>query len=82
MSINNEFSMKNNLKSIRERLGVSQAKMAALLGMSQGNISHCEQQIQEVSPDMARKIVSISRDLGVEVSFDDIYDVSEQAKAA
>lgn len=74
--------MKNNLKSIRERLGVSQAKMAALLGMSQGNISHCEQQIQEVSPDMARKIVSISRDLGVEVSFDDIYDVSEQAKAA
>lgn len=74
--------MKNNLKSIRERLGVSQAKMAALLGMSQGNISHCEKQIQEVSPDMARKIVSVSRDLGVEVSFDDIYDVSEQAKAA
>lgn len=68
--------MKNNLKAIRDRLGVSQAKMASLLGMSQGNISHCEQQIQDVSPEMARKIVCVSRELGVDVSFDDIYDVA------
>lgn len=67
--------MTNNLKSIRERLGISQAKLAALIGVSQGNISHCEQQLQEVSPEMARKIVSAAKDLGQEVTFDDIYSV-------
>lgn len=63
-------------------MGVSQAKLAALIGVSQGNISHCEQQAQEVSPDMARKIVAAARDLGVDVSFDDIYQVQEQKQAA
>ena len=78
--------MTNNLKLIRERLGLSQAKLAALIGVSQGNISHCEQQVQEVSPEMARKIVAAARDLGQEVTFDDIYSVAtnpdNQQKAA
>lgn len=76
--------MKNNLKAIRERLGISQAKMAALLDVTQGNISHCENQTQEVSPGMARKIVAVCRELGTDVSFDDIYGANElsQSKAA
>lgn len=74
--------MKNNLKSIRELLGLSQAALAAEIGVSQGNISHCEKQAQEVSPDMARKVVALARDRGLDVSFDDIYDVSETQKAA
>lgn len=65
--------MKNNLKSIRERLGLSQAALASELGVSQGNISQCEKQVQEVSPDLARKIVAVGSRLGVEVTFDDIY---------
>jgi putative transcriptional regulator len=74
--------MKNNLKSIRELLGLSQAALAAEIGVSQGNISHCEKQAQEVSPEMARKVVALARDRGIDVSFDDIYDVSETQKAA
>lgn len=74
--------MKNNLKAIRERLGLSQAGLAESLGVSQGNISHCELQNQEVSPDMARKVVALARERGLDVSFDDIYDVGFQPKAA
>ncbi len=76
--------MKNNLKQIRDRLGVSQARMAELLGVSQGNISHCEKQTQEVSPELARKIVGVCNALGHNVTFDDIYAVplDTQAKAA
>jgi putative transcriptional regulator len=74
--------MKNNLKLIRERLCLSQAALAAEIGVSQGNISHCEKQTQEVSPDMARKVVALARERGFDVTFDDIYDVSEDQNAA
>lgn len=74
--------MKNNLKLIRERLGLSQAALAEKIGVSQGNISHCEKQAQEVSPEMARRIVALAAERGVDVSFDDIYDVGETKAAA
>lgn len=65
--------MKNNLKSIREQLGMSQAEFGELIGVSQGNVSHCEQQRQEVSPEIARRVIAAARSKGLDVSFDDIY---------
>ena len=74
--------MKNNLKSIREQLGLSQAEFGELLGVSQGNVSHCEQQKQEVSPDMARRVIAAAKEKGVEVTFDDIYRIPAGDKEA
>lgn len=74
--------MKNNLKSIREQLVLSQAEFGELLGVSQGNVSHCEQQKQEVSPDMARRVIAAAKEKGVEVTFDDIYRIPAGDKEA
>lgn len=74
--------MKNNLKLIREQLGLTQSDFAELIGVSQGNVSHCELQRQEVSPDMARRVISAAKDRGVSVSFNDIYMVEPDQRAA
>lgn len=74
--------MKNNLKLIRERLGLTQPELADLLGVSQGNVSHCETQKQEVSPEMARRLIQVAKDRNADVTFDDIYsidDIDQQA---
>ena len=63
----------NNIKEVRERLGMSQASFAEAIGVSQGNISHYECQRQDVSPDVARRIIAAARKHGVSVSFDNIY---------
>ena len=63
----------NNIKQVRERLGLSQASFAEAIGVSQGNISHYECQRQDVSPDVARRIIAAAQERGVSVSFDDIY---------
>ena len=63
----------NNLKSIREQLGVSQAAIADALGLSQGNISHCECGRQELMPDVARRLIEYAQKNGIEITFDDIY---------
>jgi len=63
----------NNLKLIREQLGLSQAEFAAAIGVSQGNISHYDCQRQEVPPDVARRVICVAQERGIEVSFDDIY---------
>jgi transcriptional regulator with XRE-family HTH domain len=63
----------NNIKQVRERLGLSQAAFAEAIGVSQGNISHYECQRQDVSPDVARRVIAAAQERGVQVSFDDIY---------
>ena len=63
----------NNILSIRQRLGLSQAEFGAAIKVSQGNVSHYEQQRQEVPPDVARRVITAARKRGLSVSFDDIY---------
>jgi putative transcriptional regulator len=65
--------MRNNLRSIRERLGISQRALGELCGVTQGNISACELDRQEVSPELARSLIVASCSLGHEIGFDDIY---------
>lgn len=74
--------MKNNLREIRKRFGVSQERFAEMLEVTQGNISNCERQEQEVTPDMARRVIAAGKEKGIEVTFDDIYDVQGQQQAA
>ena len=63
----------NNVQTIRKRLGLSQAALAAAVGVTQGNISHIEQGRQEVTPSVARRIIAVAADRGVPLGFDDIY---------
>ena len=63
----------NNIKAIRQRLGMTQADFAEAVGVTQGNIGHYECQRQEVSPGVARRLIEFAATSGVTVSFNDIY---------
>ena len=65
--------MRNNIKSIRERLSLSQAAFAVAIGVTQGNVSHYEMQRQEVPPEIARRVIAYAASAGLTLSFDDIY---------
>lgn len=62
----------NNLRSIRERLGVTQQVLADGIGCTQGNIGHYERG-QTIPPDSARRLIAFAREHNVELSFDDVY---------
>ena len=62
----------NTIKSIRERLGVTQAARAEGIGCTQGNVGHYERG-QTVPPEMARRLIDFARAHGHAISFDDVY---------
>ena len=68
----------NNIKNIRQRLGLSQSELAEAVSVSQGNISHYEKQRQEVSLAVARRLILFAKERGIYLSFNDIY-ATEQA---
>lgn len=71
----------NNIKRVREQIGLSQAAFAAAIGVSQGNVSHYERQRQDVPPEVARRVIAAAHERGVHVTFDDIYAVNAQQRA-
>jgi len=76
----------NNIKQIRERLGLSQIAFADAIGVSQASVSNYERGTQQVSPDVARRVISVAQERGVALTFDDVYaaesSISEERKAA
>lgn len=71
----------NTIKSIRERLGVTQAALAEGIGCTQGNVGHYERG-QTVPPDMARRLIAFAGARGHRVSYDDIYGDPQAALSA
>jgi hypothetical protein len=69
--------MKNNLKSIRKQMRINQKELAVLLGCSAGNVSHYENQTQNIPSYMAEKIIKVAKARNVDITMDDIYDVSK-----
>lgn len=67
----------NQIKAIRERLSLTQKQMADLLGMSQGNVNHYEVRGQLVKPEVARRLIEISAERGLAISFDHVYGAAE-----
>ncbi|HGG6232246.1 TPA: helix-turn-helix domain-containing protein, partial [Salmonella enterica subsp. enterica serovar Enteritidis] len=61
------------IKKIRKSLGLSQADLAAELCVSQGLISNYERQINNVSPEVANKLISVALERGLTINFNDIY---------
>lgn len=72
----------NAFRRIRTRLNLSQAELGRRLGMSQGNISNYEKEEnpQTVLPEVAKALIALAKDLGHDITFNDIYaaDDSQQ----
>jgi putative transcriptional regulator len=62
----------NQIKLLRERLGVTQEAMAAAIGVSQANVSFYEKG-QQMPPQVARLLIEYARRLGHFITFDDVY---------
>ena len=63
------------IKAVRERLGLSQAALAAGIGCTQGNIWHYEQG-QTIPPDAVRALIAFAKTKGLALTFDNIYGSS------
>ena len=66
----------STIKSIRDRLGLTQQALADGIGCSQGNVGHYEKG-QTVPPDMARRLISFAASRGHQVTYDEIYGMPE-----
>lgn len=62
----------NNIKAIRDRLGLTQAALAEGMGCTQGNVGHYEKG-QTVPPDAARRLIAFAKTKELDLTFDDIY---------
>lgn len=62
----------NNIKTIRTRLGLTQAELAQGMGCTQGNVGHYERG-QTVPPDAAKRLIEYAGSLGHPITFNDIY---------
>ncbi len=62
----------NHLKTIRQRLGLTQQAIATELGCTQGNIGHYERG-QTLPPDVARKLIHAANERGLLIGFDHVY---------
>ena len=63
----------NAIKSIRTRMGLTQAALAEAIGCTQGNVGQYENRGQTMPPDMARKLIQFADSKGLALTFDDIY---------
>lgn len=68
----------SSFKFIRERLGVTQAALAAGIGCSQGNVGHYERG-QTVMPETAKRLIAFAAALGVKVTYEEIYGSPDAA---
>lgn len=75
-----EQQQQSRIKAIRQRLGLSQAKMAQVLGMTQGNVGHYENRDQMVPPDVARRLIYEASVLGHRITYEDIYGEVQRAE--
>ena len=71
----------STIKSIRDKLGITQAELAKVLGCTQGNVSFYERG-QTIPPDAAKILIAHAKMLGHEITFDDIYGDPAPADSA
>ncbi|OZI61572.1 helix-turn-helix domain-containing protein [Bordetella genomosp. 11] len=71
----------NAIRSIRNRLGLTQQALAQALGVTQGNVSLYEHG-QEMPPKVARRLVAFANQMGTRITLDDVYAVREAQQEA
>lgn len=62
----------NQVKAIRELLGVTQAALGDGIGCTQANVGHYEKG-QTMPPDAAKKLIDFAAGKGVRLSLDHVY---------
>lgn len=62
----------STIQNIRKTLGVTQSALASGIAVTQGNISHYERG-QTIPPDVALRLINFAKQVGVSLTFDDIY---------
>lgn len=70
-----------NIKTIRDRLGLTQVALAAGIGCSQGNIGHYENKGQTMPPDVAKRLIAFAATMGHKIGYDDVYGVPNVAQS-
>ncbi|MFW9099589.1 helix-turn-helix transcriptional regulator [Pseudomonas sp. P4795] len=63
----------SNMKSIREKVGVTQAALAKTVGLTQGAIAHYENERRKPGLDECRRIVDALNTSGAAVTLDDVF---------
>ena len=71
----------NRIRELRERLGLSQAALAAELGMTQGNVSFYERG-QTVLPQVAGQLIAVAKAHGLDIGYDHVYGALPLPNAA
>lgn len=66
----------NRIRSIRERLGVTQAELARALRRTQGNVAFYERG-QMVPPEVAQRLICFARERGHALDYVDVYGPAE-----
>lgn len=62
----------NSFKTIRDRLGMTQAALAESLGCTQGNVGHYEKG-QTVPPAVAKKLIEVGARRKTKITYEEIY---------
>lgn len=71
----------NRIRTIRDRLGVTQAELALALGKSQGNVAFYEKG-QVMPPDVAKRLISFAATKGLAIAFEDVYGPADEHEPA
>ena len=74
--------MKNNLRFVRERIGVTQQVLGGAIGCNQSNVGHIERCEQTLLPEVAAKVIAYAATRGIDITFDDLYVVAEESPPA
>lgn len=63
----------SNMKTIREKVGVTQAALAKTVGLTQGAIAHYENERRKPGLEECRRIVDALNSSGAAVTLDDVF---------
>ncbi|MCK1783385.1 helix-turn-helix transcriptional regulator [Pseudomonas sp. TNT11] len=63
----------SNMKTIREKVGVTQAALAKTVGLTQGAIAHYENDRRKPGLEECRRIVDALNTSGAAVTLDDVF---------
>ncbi|KJH75329.1 MULTISPECIES: helix-turn-helix transcriptional regulator [unclassified Pseudomonas] len=63
----------SNMKTIREKIGITQSELAKAVGLTQGAIAHYENDRRKPGLDECRRIVAALNASGATVTLDDAF---------
>lgn len=72
----------SNMKTIREKAGLTQAELARDVGLTQGAIAHYENDRRKPGLDECRRIVAALSQKGEPVTLDDVFPPASSLSAA